>query len=84
MSLVDHAVEVIRRSAVNIPAYKMDLRQAFLDFDTSGDGFLSCEEMVCHHITLIIFLPALLYLFFEDISKKRNNKQESLNRIVYC
>ena len=46
-SLVDQAIEVIKRSAVNISAYKMDLRQAFLDFDTSGDGFLSCEEMVC-------------------------------------
>ena len=49
-SLVDLAIDVIRRSAVNISAYKMDLRQAFLDFDTSGDGFLSCEEMVSHVI----------------------------------
>ena len=50
-SLVDQAIEAIRRAAVNTSAYKLNLKQAFLDFDTSGDGFLSCEEMV-HNVML--------------------------------
>ena len=45
-SVVEQAMEVIRRTAANASAYKLDLRQVFQDFDTSGDGLLSCEEMV--------------------------------------
>lgn len=46
-------MEVIRRAAANASAYKLDLKKVFVTFDTSGDGFLSCQEMVC---TLLHFL----------------------------
>lgn len=45
-SLVEQAVEVIRRAAANASAYQLDLKKVFVTFDTSGDGFLSCQEMV--------------------------------------
>lgn len=45
-SLVDQAMEVIRRTAVNASSYKLDFRKVFDEFDTSRDGLLSFEEMV--------------------------------------
>lgn len=38
-------MEVIRRTAANASAYKLDLKKVFRDFDVSGDGFLSIQEM---------------------------------------
>jgi Ca2+-binding EF-hand superfamily protein len=63
-SLVDQAMEVIRRTAANASAYKLDLQKVFQEFDTSGDGFLSCQEMVCKLpiITLTITLNLNLNL----------------------
>eukprot|EP01032_Pedospumella_encystans_P022776 gene22776-25801_t len=44
-SLVEKALEAIRRAAANITAFKLDLKAVFEEFDTSGDGFLSPPEM---------------------------------------
>ena len=44
-SLVEKAMEAIRRAAANISAFKLDLKAVFEEFDTSGDGFLSPPEM---------------------------------------
>jgi hypothetical protein len=44
-SLVEQAMNAIRRIASNISIYKLDLKKVFEQFDTSGDGFLSAEEM---------------------------------------
>jgi hypothetical protein len=44
-SLVEIAMEAIRRAAANIAAFKLDLKAVFEEFDTSGDGFLSPPEM---------------------------------------
>lgn len=44
-SLVEKALEAIRRAAANISAFKLDLKAVFEEFDTSGDGFLSPPEM---------------------------------------
>lgn len=44
-SLVEKALEAIRRAAANISAFKLDLKAVFEEFDTSGDGFLSAAEM---------------------------------------
>ena len=45
-SLVDQAMEAIRRTASNASVYKLDFKKVFEEFDTSGDGLLSQEEMV--------------------------------------
>jgi len=44
-SLVEKAMDAIRRAAANISAFKLDLKAVFEEFDTSGDGFLSPPEM---------------------------------------
>lgn len=44
-SLVSQAMEAIRRAAANITSFKLNLKEVFEDFDTSGDGFLSPTEM---------------------------------------
>ena len=44
-SLVDQAMDAIRRAAANVSQYKLDLRAVFREFDTSGDGLLSPNEM---------------------------------------
>jgi Ca2+-binding EF-hand superfamily protein len=44
-SLVSQAMEAIRRAAANISSFKLNLKQVFEEFDTSGDGFLSPMEM---------------------------------------
>lgn len=44
-SLVEKALEAIRRAAANVTAFKLDLKAVFEEFDTSGDGFLSPPEM---------------------------------------
>lgn len=44
-SLVEKAMDAIRRAAANISAFKLDLKAVFERFDTSGDGFLSPPEM---------------------------------------
>ena len=44
-SLVDQAMEAIRKYAMTASSNKLDLRQVFIEFDTSGDGFLSMSEM---------------------------------------
>ena len=44
-SLLEQAMNAIRRLAQNISAYKLDLKAVFESFDTSGDGFLTAEEM---------------------------------------
>lgn len=45
VSLIEKAMEAIRRVAANISAFKLDLKKVFEQFDTSGDGFLSQVEM---------------------------------------
>ena len=45
LSLVEQAMNAIRRAAANIAAFKLDLKAIFEEFDTSGDGFLSPMEM---------------------------------------
>ena len=42
---VAQAMECIRKAAANAAAYKLDLRAVFDQFDTSGDGFISKQEM---------------------------------------
>jgi hypothetical protein len=44
-SLVEQAFDVIRKAAQNVAAYKLDLKGLFQSFDSSGDGYLSKEEM---------------------------------------
>ena len=44
-SLVDQAMEAIRKAAANVSAFKLDLKAVFRQFDTSGDGLLSAGEM---------------------------------------
>lgn len=44
-SLVEKAFEAIRRVSSNASAYKLDLKNVFQQFDTSGDGRLSINEM---------------------------------------
>lgn len=44
-SLVSQAMEAIRRAAANVSSFKLNLKQVFEEFDTSGDGFLSPMEM---------------------------------------
>jgi hypothetical protein len=44
-SLVEQAMIAIRKAATNLSAYKLDLKAVFEQFDTSGDGFLTEEEM---------------------------------------
>lgn len=44
-SVVERAMEAIRKAAANISSFKLDLKQIFDQFDTSGDGLLSPEEM---------------------------------------
>ena len=39
-------MEAIRRTASNASVYKLDFKKVFEEFDTSGDGLLSQEEMV--------------------------------------
>jgi hypothetical protein len=53
-SLVEQAMEVLRRAAANASAYKLDLKNVFVAFDTSGDGFLSCQEMVRNLLHLLL------------------------------
>ena len=44
-TLIDMAMNAIRKAAANISAYKLDLKAVFQQFDTSGDGFLCPQEM---------------------------------------
>jgi hypothetical protein len=44
-SLIEKAMDAIRRVAANISAFKLDLKKVFEQFDTSGDGFISQIEM---------------------------------------
>jgi len=44
-SLIETAMEAIRRVAANISSFKLDLKKVFEQFDTSGDGFISQSEM---------------------------------------
>jgi hypothetical protein len=44
-SLLEQAMNAIRRLSQNISAYRLDLKEVFERFDTSGDGFLTAEEM---------------------------------------
>lgn len=45
VSLIEKAMDDIRRVAANISAFKLDLKKVFEQFDTSGDGFISQIEM---------------------------------------
>ena len=85
-SVVEQAMEVIRRTAANASAYKLDLRQVFLEFDTSGDGLLSCEEMVREKKTTLTCYAALsallslpnccaykLFLFFCSLPRQKRS-----------
>lgn len=38
-------MDAIRKAASNVATFKLDLRQIFNEFDTSGDGFLTIDEM---------------------------------------
>lgn len=51
-SLVEKALEAIRRAAANITSFKLDLKAVFEEFDTSGDGFLSPPEMAQAFLSL--------------------------------
>lgn len=44
-TVIEKAMEAIRRAASNISLFKLDLKALFDEFDTSGDGFLSEMEM---------------------------------------
>jgi hypothetical protein len=44
-SLMEQAMNAIRKLSQNISAYKLDLKVVFEKFDTSGDGFLTAQEM---------------------------------------
>ncbi len=46
VSSVDRAMEAIRRASANASSYKLDLKKVFNKFDTSGDGYISMQEMV--------------------------------------
>ena len=69
-SLVDQAMTVIRRTAANASAYKLDFKKVFEEMDLSGDGFLSSEEMVrkllkywsYHHMILLMILLIVVCL----------------------
>lgn len=45
LSLVDKAMNSLRKAAANVSAYKLDLHAIFNRVDTSGDGLLSEQEM---------------------------------------
>ena len=44
-STVDKAFDAIRKVASNASIYKLDLKNVFKQFDSSGDGFLSIDEL---------------------------------------
>lgn len=44
-SLLEQAMNAIRKLSQNISSYKLNLKDVFERFDTSGDGFLSAQEM---------------------------------------
>lgn len=45
-SIIEQAFDAIRKAAQNVAAYKLDLKGLFESFDSSGDGYLSKQEMV--------------------------------------
>jgi Ca2+-binding EF-hand superfamily protein len=44
-SAVAHALEAIKKAASSASSYKLDLRQIFKDMDTSGDGYVTYDEL---------------------------------------
>jgi len=44
-SVVQRAMQAIRKAAVNASLYKLDLKAVFKEMDTSGDGFITVSEM---------------------------------------
>lgn len=67
-SLVGVAMEAIRRAASNISAFKLDLKQIFDQFDTSGDGYLSPHEMAQAFLSMGVQLdiPSMNAIFKYD------------------
>lgn len=57
-SLIEKAMEAIRKAAANVSAFKLDLKTIFEQFDTSGDGFLSPPEMAEAFISMGVKLDA--------------------------
>lgn len=64
-SIVEVAMEAIRKAAANISAFKLDLKAVFQMFDTSGDGFLSPVEMAQAFLSFGIKLdiPSIQVIF---------------------
>ena len=44
-SVVEQAMEAIRKAAATASLYKLDLRVVFAEMDVSGDGFIDVQEM---------------------------------------
>lgn len=55
-SLIEKAMDAIRKASSNVAAFKLDLRAVFEQFDTSGDGFLSPEEMAQGFLSMGVML----------------------------
>ena len=51
-SLIDKEFECIRMASLNSLSYKLDLKSVFDHFDTSGDGYLTINEMANAFLTL--------------------------------
>lgn len=49
---IEKALCLIKKASTNPSLYKLNLKKVFLDMDTSGDGFVSLEEMRCFFDTV--------------------------------
>jgi calcium-binding protein CML len=63
--IIHHALESLRNAGKTLGLHKLDLKSVFHEFDTSGDGYLSIEEMASALISLDVKLntEAILALF---------------------
>jgi len=63
--IIHHALEALRKAGKTLSAHKLDLKAVFDEFDASGDGFLSVEEMASALLSLDVRLntASLMALF---------------------
>lgn len=63
--IVHHALEAMRKAGKSLKSQKLDLKAVFDEFDSSGDGYLSMEEMAKALLSLGVKLntQAMVALF---------------------
>jgi len=54
--IIHHALEALRKAGKTLSAHKLDLKAVFDEFDSSGDGYLSIEEMAAALLSLDVRL----------------------------